>query len=410
MSTGAPGPRVGVYGYFGMGNVGNEGSLTAFLADLRLRRPDVTVRGFVAGPEQVRAEHGIEAQQLMWHRGDPAAPARRETARKLLGRLVDLPRTVRMVRRVDVLVVPGTGVLETRLMDRPWGLPYWLFVATLACRVLGRPVALVGVGAEPARHRLTRLLFTGIVRLATWVSVRDEHSREVVRSWGRRGPVTVVPDLAFALPVPDRVPVVRGHVVVGVMAYEGAPGAPDRGPDVVRGYAARMSEAVGRLVAEGRTVSLVVGDLADLPLAEDIRDTAARGLPGATGRVTVCRAATLEDLMAEMARAEVAVVSRFHNLVCALLAGTPVVSLSYADKSARLLEQVGLARFVQPMEDFDVDRLLDDLDLARAARPALDVVMKEVLGRYADDLADQLRRLSDQVLGPPGGARGGRSG
>lgn len=409
MTAGGSGPRVGIFGYFGMGNIGNEGSLAAVLAGLRSRRPDLSYRGFVAVPEQVRADHGIDAVPLMWHRGDPAAPAVPETARKIVGRLVDVPRTWWLMRDIDVLVVPGTGVLETQLMARPWGMPYWLLLATLACRARGRPVALVGVGAEPAHHPLTRMLFAGTVRLATWTSVRDEPSRDVLRSWGVTRPVPVVPDVAFALPVPDGGPARPGHVVVGVMAYEGDPADPTRGEHVVRDYVRRMADLVERLLATGRTVALVVGDVADLPLADDIRHVALSAVPGAGDRVVVSSARTLDALMVEMASAEVAVVSRFHNLVCALVVGTPAVSLSYAGKSARLLAELGLDGMVQPIEGFDVDVLLAQLDRARSARPALEVAVKEVVQRYAEELAEHLDDLCDEVVGGSRRGRGERS-
>lgn len=401
------GPVVGVYGYFGMGNVGNEGSLAAFLHAVRRHRTDVTFRGLVAGPDQVTLEHGIEAERLMWHRGDPSAPRFRETALKVLGRVVDVPRTARMVRGLDALVVPGTGVLETQLMARPWGMPYWLFLTALACRLRRIPVVLVSVGAEPARHPLTRLLFSGVVRSAAWVSVRDEGSCGVLLSWGTRAPVVVMPDLAFALPVPDTRPVRPGHVVVGVMAYEGDPADPGRGPQHVDAYARRLAEAVGRLVREGRTVTLVVGDLADLPLAHEIRRLSLVRSPDASDAVVVSPASTLEGLMSEMAEAEVAVVSRFHNLVCSLKVGRPAVSLSYADKSARLLEEVGLAGLVQPMDTFDVDVLLEHLDRAGEGSVS-DIAIKDVVRRYDSELEEQLRLLVATIVPPRGRERGGR--
>lgn len=406
MSRPSSGPRVGVYGYFGMGNIGNEASLAAFLEALARHRPDASVTGFVAGPELVEEEHGIDAVRLMWHRGDPAAARLPETVRKLVGRAVDAPRTWWMMREVDVLVVPGTGILESQLMARPWGMPYWLLLATLACRVRGRPVALVGVGAEPARHRVTRVLLAATVRLVTVTSVRDDASRTVVEGWGASGPVRVVPDLAFALPVPDGGPARPGHVVVGVMAYAGDPADPARGPGVVGAYTVRMTEAVARLVSDGGTVTLVVGDLADLPLAEDIRRSVAHRRPVAADRVLVSRAATLADLMVEMAEAEATVVSRFHNLVGSLKVGTPAVSLSYAAKNARLLGEVGLEDLVQPIDDFDVDRLVEQVELAAGARDSLGVVMKEAAGRFAESLDDHVRELVAQVVAAPARVRG----
>ena len=77
------------------------------------------------------------------------------------------------------------------------------------------------------------------------------------------------------------------------------------------------------------------------------------------GRVTVSDAATLTAIMTEMARAEVVVASRFHNVICALKARRPTVSLGYAGKNERLLTEFGQPGRAQPMESFDLDTHLD---------------------------------------------------
>lgn len=397
-------PRIATYGYFGMGNIGNEGSLAAFLEYLRRDHPEAVVSCIAAGPEAVRREHGIPATRLMAFRADPGSGGLGVTLRKVLGRVRDVPRTFAMMTGVDVLVVPGTGVLETRLMAGPWGLPLWMFLATLSCRVLGRPVLLVSVGAEPAEHPMTRRLFRGTVRLATYVSYRDAESQAVARSWGVRPVGPVHPDLAFSLPAPAAPAVRPGHVVVGVMAYQGRPGSPEHGPGVVREYAGRMAELVGRLGQSGRSVTLVVGDVADLGLARDIRAAAVAGWTLDAHRVVVSEATTMTAIMAEMAQAEVVVASRFHNVIAALRVARPVVSLGYAGKNDRLLEEFGLGAFVQPMDELDVDLLLAQLAEVQS-QPGLELVMKEVLRRYEDDLAGQFRHLSTQVLAPAATSR-----
>lgn len=403
-----PSVRVALYGYFGMGNIGNEASMAAVVAQVRRCGPAVSLQALVADAGAVERQHGVPSRDLMAHRADRGVGGPAQVARKVLGRLVDVPRTFALLRDVDVLVVPGTGVLETQLMARPWGLPYWLLLATASCRIRGGQVALVSVGAEPAAHPVTRLLFRSIVRLASYVSVRDEASAEVVRSWGREVPVT--PDLAFALPVPACPEVRPGHVAIGVMAYEGDPADPQRGPQVVDAYRERMAEVVARLAQAGRSVVLVAGDLQDLGLAEDVLDRAATRSPEVPGSVRVSAAGTLEELMVELAQAEVCVVSRFHNLIASLKVARPTVSLSYAGKSDRLLEEFGLDGHAQPIESFDVDRLLGQLDTCRAEASRLQVTAEGVLRRYEADLERQHRHLVD-VLDPgrlPAAPAGGR--
>lgn len=390
--------RVATYGYFGMGNVGNEGSLAAFLAYLREAHPEATVHCFAADAEAVRREHGVPATRLMAYRAAPGSSGLRVRATKAASRLWDVPRTFRLMRDVDVLVVPGTGVLETQLVAQPWGLPYWLFLAALSCRLRGRRVALVSVGAEHAAHPVTRWLHRSTVRLAHYRSYRDDGSRSAVRSMGvTRAPGEVFPDLAFSLPVPTA-PVRPGHVVIGVMAYQGAPDDPDRGPAVLRAYVDHMAQLVTRLLDDGGTVGLVIGDVADFGLAEEIEGRVRAARPSTdAGRLEVSRAECLDELMTEMATAEVVVASRFHNVICALKARRPTVSLGYAGKNARLLSDFGLEGFDQPMDAFDVDRLVEQVREVR--RCASSTVMEEVNRRYDDELRRQFRRLSGELFG-----------
>ena len=104
--------------------------------------------------------------------------------------------------------------------------------------------------------------------------------------------------------------------------------------------------------------------------------------------------------MSEMARAEVVVASRFHNIICALMTRRPTVSLGYAGKNERLLTEFGQGGRAQPMESFDVDLLLDQVRRARESGPEVDVLAKETLDRYDDALAQQFRQLSSVLLEP----------
>jgi polysaccharide pyruvyl transferase WcaK-like protein len=394
--------RVAAYGYFGMGNIGNEASLAAFLDYVRERHPEATLSCYVAGPDQVEREHAVPATRLMSYRADPGRSGPLVVAAKAASRLWDVPRTFRMMRDVDVLVVPGTGVLETKLVATPWGLPYWLFLAALACRLRGREVVLLNVGAEPSVHPVTRWLYRWTVRLATRCTYRDEASRDAVRSMGvRRRLGGVYPDLAFRLPAPGAGPERPGHVVLGVMAFQGGPGDPSRGPGMVRSYVTRMTELVTRLVDEGRTVTIVIGDLADHGLATEIAEAVRAGRPDlASGQVTVSDATTVQGIMREMGAAEVVLASRFHNVICALKMARPTVSLGYAEKNAHVLAEFGLDRFSQPMESLDVDLLVEQVEEVRRVHPSVEGLMKETLRRYEDTIDEELAEIFVELLAP----------
>ncbi|MEV2253221.1 polysaccharide pyruvyl transferase family protein [Streptomyces sp. NPDC050147] len=352
--------RVGVFGLLGSGNLGNDGSLEAVLGYLRAEHPNAVVDALCGGPEVVAARYRIPATRLHWYRGEYRTASRAgAVAAKGLGKIVDAVRTAAWVRRHDVVIVPGMGVLEATLPLRPWGFPYSLFLLCASGRLFGTRVALVGVGAAAIGSRPTRTLVRWSARLAAYRSYRDALSRDAMRAMGvDTARDEIYPDLAFALPTPAASAPsgpagLPGPVCVGVMAFHGGDDDRARAEEIHRCYLDGTTGFVRALVEEGRQVRLLTGDEVDRPVVAAILDAVDSPL------VTAAEAASLADLMKEMAAAESVVATRYHNLVCALKVGTPTLALSYAAKSDALMADMGVGAYCHPAREVDADRLLE---------------------------------------------------
>ncbi|MFH8386663.1 polysaccharide pyruvyl transferase family protein [Kitasatospora sp. NPDC018058] len=352
--------RVGVFGLLGSGNLGNDGSLEAVLGHLRTEHPEAVVDALCGGPEVVTARYRIPATRLHWYRGEYRTASRAGAiAAKGLGKLVDAVRTAAWVRRHDVVIVPGMGVLEATLPLRPWGFPYALFLLCASGRLFGTRVALVGVGAAPIGSRPTRVLVRWSARLAAYRSYRDALSRDAMRAMGvDTARDEVYPDLAFALPTPTTPPVAApsdtpGTVCVGVMDFHGGNDDRARAEEIHRRYLDGTTRFVRVLVEDGRPVRLLTGDEVDASVVAAIMEAVDSPL------VTASQAASLAELMEETAAADTVVATRYHNLVCALKVGTPTLALSYAAKSDALMEQMGLGAYCHPAREVDADRLIE---------------------------------------------------
>ncbi|MCI0386927.1 polysaccharide pyruvyl transferase family protein [Streptomyces sp. CNQ085] len=346
--------RVGVFGLLGSGNLGNDGSLEAVLGYLRAGHPEAAVDAMCGGPEAVTARYKIPATRLHWYRGEYRTASRAgAVAAKGLGKLVDAVRTAAWVRRHDVVIVPGMGVLEATLPLRPWGFPYSLFLLCAAGRLFGTRVALVGVGADTINDRPTRALIRWSARLAAYRSYRDVLSRDAMRAMGvDTARDEVYPDLAFALPAPSASPGRSGRVCVGVMDFHGGNDDRARAEEIHRRYLDGTTRFVRALVEDGRQVRLLTGDECDAPVVDAILEAVDSPL------VTAAAADSLAGLMEEAAAADAVVATRYHNLVCALKAGTPTLALGYAAKSGALMARMGLDAYCHPARDVDPDRLL----------------------------------------------------
>jgi polysaccharide pyruvyl transferase WcaK-like protein len=365
-------PRVGVFGLLGSGNLGNDASLEAVLSYLRTEQPEAAVDLMCSGPEQVTSQFGLPAAHLHWPRPWPWHQHERRAHSGMssfalksldigLGIVVDALRTASWVRRHDVVIVPGMGILETTLPMRPWETPYSVFLLCASGRLFGTKVALVSVGASLINKKLTRWLLTTAARLAHFRSFRDDSSRDAMRQMGV-GSLRdeVVPDLAFSLPNSPDDASSRGSIGVGVMAYYG--GNDDRrwAQDIHEAYVEKMKCFVRRLLDSGRSVRLITGDPADeVVVAEIIADLSGdRPRPESMSLIAE-PPRSLDDLMRQLASVDFVVATRFHNVLCALKMGIPTVSIGYSAKHEMLMAQMGVPEFCQSVHDLDIGLLAD---------------------------------------------------
>ncbi|MFE2179684.1 polysaccharide pyruvyl transferase family protein [Streptomyces sp. NPDC059455] len=388
--------RVGVFGLLGSGNLGNDGSLEAVLGYLRAEHPAAVVDALCGGPEAVTARFGIPATRLHWYRGEYRTASRAGAiAGKGLGKLVDVFRTAAWVRRHDVVIVPGMGVLEATLPLRPWGFPYSLFLLCASGRLLRTRVALVSVGAAEIGNRPTRALVRWSARLATYRSYRDAQSRDAMRAMGvDTARDEVYPDLAFSLPTPraSAPSGSPGPVCVGVMDFHGGNDDRARADEIYRRYLDGTIRFVRALVEDGRPVRLLTGDTCDATVVAAILDAVDSPL------VTAAEPASLDDLMKEMVAADTVVAVRYHNLICALKTGTPVLALSYATKSDALMARMGLGAYCHPAREVDADQLLEQFRALEKHSAELRRTLTERNQAAARDLEHQFTALTAAVF------------
>jgi polysaccharide pyruvyl transferase WcaK-like protein len=344
--------RVGLFGLLGSGNIGNDASMEAVLGYLRIAHPEAIVDAMCMGPDRVMAEHGIAAIQLYWSRKPGPGPV---SVRRVLGKGIDVFRTLAWVRRHDVIIVPGMGVLEATLPLRASGVPYAMFVLCASGKICRTKVALVSVGASMIGQQVTRWLFDAAARLASYRSYRDVPSRDAMRDRGVNVASDLVfPDLVFGLPVPSCPPGDPRIVGVGVMAYYGGNDDRDRASQIYAGYIKNVTAFIRWLADSGRAVRVFSGDATDDVAVGEIMTRLGDLAPGT---VTAIPVGTFGDLIEAMAPASTVVATRYHNVMCALKLGKPTISIGYARKNVELMNTMGLANFCQSASALDLEML-----------------------------------------------------
>lgn len=313
-----------------------------------------------------------------------------------------LREAVRVLRSVDLVLVPGTGIFDD-FGERPWRMPYALLSWVALARVTRRPFALVAVGAGPIVSRLNRWQFRQAVRMSTTVSYRDQGSKEYMEGVGAGRPDAVVcPDLVFAHTVPavptSTVTTGRLTVGVGVMWYGGWSGRGEG--EIYDAYVAKMVNLVRRLVAAGHQVHLLVGQPCDHEVAARIMQECV-DLPSGP---TVPPIHDFASLVAAVGRTDVVIATRYHTLVAALMMRRPVISMGYAPKNADLLSSLGIDGFDRPVEEAEPSWVMERLSQIQSGGVTLPAAAERLLDSWADETRAEVGRVLSAII-PSGRTR-----
>jgi polysaccharide pyruvyl transferase WcaK-like protein len=400
---------IGLFGFLGEGNLGNDGSLEAMLQFLRRVAPQEEFLCLSGAPEAAERAFGIKA--IHRYGGPRSSRGGRAVlfARKALGKAVLCFYAMRQLRRLKVLIVPGMGILDDQGVS-PASIPYDLFVWFLLARLMGVKVILVSVGAGPIDNPLNRWLLKSAARAAHYRSYRDESSRSFMASIGldvSRDPV--FRDIAFSLPTPPNTASSEPPLSVGIgmMTYYSSrwlgtlKGSTVRGREVYDPYIEKMTTYVEWLLARDYRVRIFIGEKSDIRAVQDLfRALRTRNPDRLDESVDFACAHTLHDVMRQMADTDVVVATRYHNVICALKMGKPTISIGYQEKNDVLLAEMGLAEFCQHIERLDVELLKTQTMRLLSDRAAFEHKICEVREHFKSKLREQESLLTPLIRGP----------
>ena len=388
--------RIGLFGNFGSGNLGNEGSLEAMLLFLRKAHPEADLVCICADPDAAGKQHGVETLPIRAPR-----TANGGKLGKVLARVRDHIGVFRNVRSLDALLIPGTGILDD-FGERPIGFPYSLFLVCLMAKLRGIPVAFVSTGAGPIHHPLSRWLMKSAAGMAAYRSYRDVISKEFMESIGfDASHDPIYPDLAFRLPDPASTERPRERALtigIGVMAYYGWSGDAESNAAIYQLYMKKLAVFAIWLLNSGYQVRILIGDVLDHSAVQDLTQAIAAGTGRQPEELVAKDPQSLNDVMDEISGLDVVVATRFHNILCALKVGKPTISLGYARKNDVLMEAMGLGDFCQHIERFDGEVLIRQFNSLIEQRTAYEKIIKANSANLRHQLEQQEQFLSSNIL------------
>ncbi len=378
------GRRVGIFGLFAGGNLGNEATLAATLYGLSQSDHDCQVTLISQQPD---APSGLPGTARRWsHDPLPVAPLLdnfrpvrlRNTVRALLENLTHPLRRLllrRRCRELDLLLVAGTGIADD-FGQEPHQVPLHLLYWCQAASATGVPIRFVSVGAGPVASDVSRARFRAAFALAGYRSYRDAASREFVRSLGIDvSRDQVMPDLVFGLfdQVSDLAKAVHWPprtIAIGVMAYSGWNAERTTALHNYTDYVTRLTELTHSILTRGYNVRLIVGNrVRDLATLNEIAGRVKKMQPSLCNRLYAASAHTYLDALRDIGGCDLVVATRFHSVVFGLLLGRPCISLGYATKNDALMAAFDLAEYCQTAAEFDPAWVLTCIDKMISVQP-----------------------------------------
>jgi polysaccharide pyruvyl transferase WcaK-like protein len=368
------GVRIGLFGEFGCGNIGNEASAEAMIQLLRGARPDARISLIARYAESASAIHRLPAVAMTWQDSRRFGRIRSMAWFKAMCKIIDLARMMLMVGHYDIVIVPGMGGIEAEPAVRPWGMAYALFTVAMACRVRRVPFAVVSIGGTVFAHPAGRFFVKHMLRSATYRSYRDHLTKRAVTASGVDTlNDRVWPDVAFALPIPKHVGL-SDHsrvVAIGVIEHYGKAGNSPAGLQVRDTYIARLARFALILLDRGFTIRILVADSADEGAAQALA-THLSGLSADThGFVVMTPAHDISGLMNQMNDAAIVIASRYHNLIPAVMIGKPLIAVSHASKDEQLMHDLDLSCYVHNLEELEPEALAEQFAKAWKAKSEL---------------------------------------
>jgi polysaccharide pyruvyl transferase WcaK-like protein len=362
--------RIALFGHFGAGNFGNEGTLQAILYHLRRVAPDAEITCICTNPETVAADYNIATVKIS---GIVVKPW---TIRNLLVRLlrkifIGIPselyrwfRGYMTLRGTDVVIVPGTGLLTDAYSLVGWG-PYNTFKWSVIAKVCRCKLLFVSVGAGPLYSSLGKILVRSALFLADFRSYRDQSTKRYLQGIGfRSNNDRVYPDLAFSLPeawMPAASSRSRRRTVVGIglMEYAGRYSVDRPSKATYIAYLDNLTVLVRWLLAHEYDIRLLIGDIQDREVTQQfISLLKERSGIYEEGRLIEDPVLSVVDLLSQIAETDMVVATRFHNVLMALLLNKPVISISFHHKCVSLMSQMGLSEYNQDINDLTAEELI----------------------------------------------------
>lgn len=323
--------RIGIHGFYGMQNLGDEALLQVFLKESQRVLPGFAPVVFSRRPDRVRLDYGVLSENLRCHR-------------------IEWMLQQWGLWRNSLFVLGGGGILHDYGPDSS-GIRTWLSLLRRSLQ-FGRKTALYFVGVDEIRHEESQRLIADTIPHVDFISVRDQRSADYLREIGVTQPIHHVIDPAILLVEPKRrrwsegaplrVAVCLRHWFKSSMETEDE--------SLFREILNELGESLDRLT-EQHNAEIVFYPMRDIDHDDDrlINRQVYDRLKHKESARCVEISPDVPGFVHALEDVDILIGMRLHSLILASAKGIPVVALEYMPKVREYMKIIDQEAFILPM-------------------------------------------------------------
>jgi polysaccharide pyruvyl transferase WcaK-like protein len=407
---------IALFGYYGVGNLGDEAVVAALIRNIRQRQPEARIIGISLNPGDTTARHGIEALPIRRTYVPRPITTRNRIVARLLGvwqvLFLKLPaeaaftlQSLSALGGIDMIVVAGSGGVYD-WWHGPWSHPFTHFRWALLASLRRTQMVYLSVGAGPFKTVLGKYFFRFALSHAAYRSFRDSESLHWMDVIGMTKPAHLFPDMAFDIAVRPAVKTPadasrRMRVGVNALPFFHVEWSAlyDTGAMEYATYIDALAEFVDWLLRHNCEVVFFHSQIGDQFLDKDIIAALERKTTAALWRPYVrCSAAqSFEELLDHIDTLDIVVASRFHAILFSYLLKKPVLGVSYHHKVDDLMTRMGQQQYILDIRTLSSASLIGAFDrLAGDIREQRWPFDDAIFERYRADVKRQFDTLFSQ--------------
>lgn len=235
------------------------------------------------------------------------------------------------ISKSDVLISGGGSLLQDVTSIK--SLVYYLFIIFLGL-VLHKKVIIFAQGIGPINNQICQLMTKTLLKHCTYVSVRDNKSSELLKSWGINADLLCDPIFSTEIPETEK----KDVVAVQLRDFR----------TMNEDFIDRLAQKIVSEFPNKPVEIYSFQDAIDLNICQKLEKSIQ--LLNSNVKVSLYSDLTNEEIVERLSQAKYLIAMRFHAIIVGLLSGVNILSINYDIKVEKISKEFNL-----PMIDLKKD-------------------------------------------------------